>query len=145
VIVRGQQRPPRAKSPGRSPALPDQQSAILARAIGALDNLAEMAAGTGAHKGHTLEQVGMCVYCSCGGRFQGRIPKASAARDAAIEKSLARYFELTCGHYGTRELDELMRKWRTKRLQHYCETCNSWRLSKQNYTRGSEIPMEPMF
>jgi cytosine/adenosine deaminase-related metal-dependent hydrolase len=67
------------------------------------------------------------------------------ARKAAVEKSIARYFELTCGHYGTREVDEVMREWRVKRLEHYCETCNGWKLSKQNYTKGNELPDTPLF
>jgi hypothetical protein len=28
----------------------------------------------GKHEGHTLSQVGRCVYCSCGFRYQGRLP-----------------------------------------------------------------------
>lgn len=70
---------------------------------------------------------------------------AHLAQKAAVEKTLARYFELTCGHYGTRELDELMRDWKTKRLEHFCETCNTWKLSKQNFTKGNELPQEPLF
>ncbi|HEX8866697.1 MAG TPA: hypothetical protein VF821_13660 [Lentzea sp.] len=34
----------------------------------------EVANGTGRHEGHTLKQVGRCVYCSCGFRYQGRLP-----------------------------------------------------------------------
>jgi hypothetical protein len=41
--------------------------------IAALDNAAALLAGTGAHAGHTREQVGRCVYCSCGDRVQGRM------------------------------------------------------------------------
>ena len=40
-----------------------------------LQDLNDMAKGTGAHEGHTLRQVGRCVYCSCGSRYQGTIPK----------------------------------------------------------------------
>lgn len=36
-------------------------------------DLEEMVNSTGEHEGHSLEQVGRCVYCSCGKRFQGRI------------------------------------------------------------------------
>jgi hypothetical protein len=68
-----------------------------------------------------------------------------AVKNAAIERTLARYFELECGHYGTREVDELMREWRVKRLMHYCETCNGWRPSKQNFTKGNELPQTPLF
>lgn len=39
-------------------------------------SLEEMMNGTGAHEGHTLSQVGRCIYCSCGGRVgQGRLKK----------------------------------------------------------------------
>jgi hypothetical protein len=34
--------------------------------------LDDLLAGTGEHEGHTREQVGRCVYCSCGQRIQGR-------------------------------------------------------------------------
>ena len=27
----------------------------------------------GKHDGHTLRQVGRCVYCSCGYRYQGKL------------------------------------------------------------------------
>jgi hypothetical protein len=70
---------------------------------------------------------------------------ADLARKAAMERSVARYFELVCGHYGTREVDELMREWRIKRLHHYCETCTKWVLSKQNFTKGNELPQTPLF
>lgn len=38
-----------------------------------LNDLDDMINSSGAHEGHTLNQVGRCVYCSCGKRFQGRI------------------------------------------------------------------------
>jgi hypothetical protein len=40
-----------------------------------LTDLHEMAEGTGKHEGHKLQQVGRCVYCSCGARYQGTIPR----------------------------------------------------------------------
>ena len=39
-----------------------------------LNDMYEAAAGIGRHEGHALKQVGRCVYCSCGLRWQGRIP-----------------------------------------------------------------------
>ena len=39
-----------------------------------LAELGEVCEGTGRHEGHTLEQVGRCVYCSCGYRYQGSLP-----------------------------------------------------------------------
>lgn len=41
-----------------------------------LADLEEMIGSTGRHEGHTLIQAGRCVYCSCGKRYQGTIPKA---------------------------------------------------------------------
>jgi hypothetical protein len=40
-----------------------------------LADVEEMFNHTGHHDGHTLSQVGRCVYCSCGKRVQGTIPK----------------------------------------------------------------------
>ena len=42
-----------------------------------LADINDMFAGAGAHEGHTLRQVGRCVYCSCGKRVQGTLPKGS--------------------------------------------------------------------
>jgi hypothetical protein len=50
-------------------------TAELAEAVAAfIDDLADMTQSKGAHEGHTLKQVGRCVYCSCGERYQGRLP-----------------------------------------------------------------------
>lgn len=38
--------------------------------------MADLMNSTGVHEGHELEQVGRCVYCSCGQRVQGRAPLA---------------------------------------------------------------------
>jgi hypothetical protein len=40
-----------------------------------LTELNEVVGSTGRHEGHTLRQVGRCVYCSCGCRYQGTLPK----------------------------------------------------------------------
>ena len=40
-----------------------------------LEELNDVLESRGAHAGHTLQQVGRCVYCSCGYRFQGRLQK----------------------------------------------------------------------
>lgn len=42
-----------------------------------LAELAEVAESRGRHEGHTLRQVGRCVYCSCGYRYQGTLPKGA--------------------------------------------------------------------
>lgn len=41
-------------------------------AAAALTQIAEVLTRTGAHAEHQQEQVGPCVYCSCGARVQGR-------------------------------------------------------------------------
>lgn len=43
-----------------------------------LNDLYDMFNGTGRHAEHTQEQVGRCVYCSCGLRVQGQLPKRDA-------------------------------------------------------------------
>jgi hypothetical protein len=50
---------------------PEQEAAIQAF----MNDLEDMVNSTGAHAGHSLQQVGRCVYCSCGQRYQGRLPK----------------------------------------------------------------------
>lgn len=46
----------------------------MLRAAGAyLTVIYEVITGTGDHAEHTREQVGRCVYCSCGTRAQGRM------------------------------------------------------------------------
>jgi hypothetical protein len=42
-----------------------------------LADVEEMFDSTGRHEGHVLSQVGRCVYCSCGKRVQGTLPKAA--------------------------------------------------------------------
>lgn len=39
--------------------------------------LGEVIGTTGRHEGHTLSQAGRCVYCSCGYRYQGKLPAGS--------------------------------------------------------------------
>ena len=39
-----------------------------------LQDLEHMMDSTGPHEGHTLKQVGRCIYCSCGKRVQGTLP-----------------------------------------------------------------------
>lgn len=48
--------------------------------IAFLEELAEMAEGTGRHEGHTLSQAGRCAYCSCGKRL-GQADAAAMMRD----------------------------------------------------------------
>ena len=40
-----------------------------------LADVEEMFNHTGRHEGHTLGQVGRCVFCSCGKRVQGTLRK----------------------------------------------------------------------
>jgi hypothetical protein len=117
VIIRGNQRPPRAIRPVEAARAPD--NLIICARPGQVITPAERKAVN---------------------EFARHL-----AQKAAIEKSLARYFELVCGHYGTREVDELMRESRIKRLEHYCETCNKWVLSKNNFTSGNKVPETPLF
>jgi hypothetical protein len=47
-----------------------------AESMGHLADMTDMLYGQGRHATHTREQVGRCVYCSCGIRVQGRLPKS---------------------------------------------------------------------
>jgi hypothetical protein len=42
-------------------------------------DLIDMQNGTGKHEGHALSQVGRCVYCTCGSRYQGTLPKEGSS------------------------------------------------------------------
>ena len=53
-----------------TPVPPEHRDA----AISALVDRAEMIASCGRHEGHALSRAGRCVYCSCGSRYQGRMP-----------------------------------------------------------------------
>lgn len=65
-VIHRERKPRRVLEP-----TPEQQTA-LANFLAEFD---EVATGSGRHEGHTLEQVGRCVYCSCGFRYQGTILK----------------------------------------------------------------------
>jgi hypothetical protein len=65
------------------------------------------------------------------------------ARKAMTEKSAASYFKLTCGHYGSREVDAIMRDWNANRELHYCETCWNW--FKVIKPEKANVPQEPLF
>lgn len=52
------------------PPLPAEAAQMAADALA---DLADLLRGTGEHAQHTRQQVGRCVYCSCGQRYQGRL------------------------------------------------------------------------
>ena len=60
----------------RSEPTRDQKAAVEF-----LNDLYDMFNGTGRHAEHTQQQVGRCVYCSCGARAQGKLPEREARRD----------------------------------------------------------------
>jgi len=41
--------------------------------LNSMRDMVDMLTGTGIHVDHTREQIGRCVYCSCGARVQGRL------------------------------------------------------------------------
>lgn len=63
-------------------------------------DLQDLAASTGRHAGHTLEQVGRCVYCSCGDRLQGRLTQPPPARTKDWQVRLADGFIAYVGPEG---------------------------------------------
>jgi len=48
------------------------------------------------------------------------------ARAKAIERELASYVHLKCGHLTTREEIEFFQVWQTKPHHYYCENCGKW-------------------
>lgn len=61
------------------PGTPEERAAKADAVAGDwLTELGEVMGSTGRHEGHTLSQVGRCVYCSCGYRYQGSLPAASS-------------------------------------------------------------------
>lgn len=63
-------------------------------------------------------------------------------RDAAKEKALSRYTPMTCGHYASREIDELYGTWKPRRGYHYCEACCKWfPVAKKTKPRYPDIPL----
>lgn len=49
-----------------------KQKAYIDRMLQDVDDMIE---SVGAHTGHTRQQIGRCIYCSCGKRVQGWLPK----------------------------------------------------------------------
>jgi hypothetical protein len=66
------------------------------------------------------------------------------ARQAAREKSFARYLKLDCGHYTTLESFDMYLVFRPKKGYAFCEVHNDWvKISKP--PMRTPLPEEPMF
>jgi hypothetical protein len=77
----------------------------------------------------------------------GRRPTYSdAARRAVIEKSLAGYVLLMCGHRTTNESIEAYSVWAPKGrpVKHYCEKCGKW-VAKKPKPKPIVYPDTPLF
>lgn len=61
-----------------------------------------------------------------------RVTAYDKAKEAAIEKQLAQYIELECGHLTTWEADELYSVFRPDNRSHFCEIDGRWRHRKPN-------------
>jgi len=72
-------------------------------AVRALTAIANLVNSAGPHEGHTLRQVGRCVYCSCGQRFQGRLPDAKPTAPSRWQVRLADGFVCYIGPQGDAE------------------------------------------
>jgi|HubBroStandDraft_1064217.scaffolds.fasta_scaffold52120_3 hypothetical protein len=56
------------------PGTPEERANAAQEHITAfLQELEEVMTSTGYHDGHQLTQVGRCVYCDCGYRYQGSL------------------------------------------------------------------------
>lgn len=80
-----------------------------------------------------------------GGPSRARRPPASRyAREAAIERSLSQYFELSCGHFTIRE-DQLVWDFaKPGRGKYWCETESKWVKAKPK-PKVAKLPQEPLF
>lgn len=61
-----------------------------------------------------------------------RVPAYDKAAEAAIERKLAQYVPLVCGHLTTWEADELYSVFRPDNRSHFCEICRRWKHRKPN-------------
>lgn len=78
------------------------------------------------------------------GRVSRKDMQLRLARLAAIEKSLARYLHLECGHYQTLETFNLYLVFRPKKGLTFCESCNeNVKIAQPPHRRP--LPQEPMF
>lgn len=66
------------------------------------------------------------------------------ARQAALEKGLAKYIHISCGHYTDLETQERYGFARPKRGMVYCEDCDKW-LKPVKPPVPPDLPNEPMF
>lgn len=77
-------------------------------------------------------------------RVPKRVMQERLAREAAIERALARYLRLDCTHYSTLDTDLLYSHLRPKRGQTWCEICSDW-VSIAKPPAPIEYPDEPLF
>jgi hypothetical protein len=57
------------------PLTPDEEEALKAVGAEYVSDLYGVLTGTGEHAEHEQQQVGRCVFCSCGTRVQGRLSR----------------------------------------------------------------------
>lgn len=66
------------------PGTPEERAAQTDEAIEKwLAEFGEVIESSGRHEGHSLRQVGHCVYCTCGYRYQGKLPDTRKAPPVA--------------------------------------------------------------
>jgi len=66
------------------------------------------------------------------------------ARQAALEKNLARYIPIMCGHMTDLETQHRYAVWRPKRGLVYCDKCDDW-LAVKPPPKATVYPQQPMF
>lgn len=77
-------------------------------------------------------------------RVSRRTLQERMARQAAIERSMARYLKLDCGHMSTLETDLFYSHMRPKKGQTWCENCHDW-VDISKPPPPTIYPDEPMF
>jgi hypothetical protein len=66
------------------------------------------------------------------------------ARQAAIERELARYIHIECGHYTELETQQRYAVLRPKGHPVYCEKCDKW-LKPMPPSPRQQLPETPLF
>jgi hypothetical protein len=69
------------------PGTPEERAAKADTAVrDFVTEFTEVTNSAGRHEGHTLRQVGRCVWCSCGFRYQGSLPSKRACTDSRDDR-----------------------------------------------------------
>jgi hypothetical protein len=74
---------------------------------------------------------------------RGPKPRYGKSQEAAITRSLCRYFRLVCGHHADMEVVLLYSCFPHERGTYYCESCSRW--ESRASTPAIIYPDEPLY